>query len=350
MRGSERRGFVLVVVLWYLVAMALATALVVYWVRDRISDAQADRAGHLDRAAVISNRDTLLFIAATVPMTRAGQPLEPEPEADLLQRRLDDFGGFDSSPRGDELRLDGHTYAGLGSFAVAIQDEAGLLNLAAPTGPWLNVLFEDAGVPRARRAALFASLQDYIDADDLRRFNGAESSVYEREGRAAPEGRPLIAPGEIGRIHGWADLAPATLARLEEALTAVYVGPLNVNTAPSSLLKAILQDCRAVCVARLEAIGGRAFATAGDAELALAARLPGDRDINFRTSPSDQWRLTLQPAEGRPWRIHVRLTPMADRAAPWTVDAAYRVPRPADDDDPEPIPSPLFAPSAMAGR
>lgn len=348
MRTSER-GIVLVMVLWLLAAMAVVVGLVVLWSRERVADAQALRTALDARLEAVSTRDTLLVVAATVPMTRAGQPLVALNPSELAERRLDDFGGFDKSPRGGELRLDDSVYAGLGAVRVAVQDEAGLVGVGFPVNAPVLPLLEAAGVERERRGPLFAALQDFIDADALRRLAGAEAPAYERRGLPPPPGRPLAAPGELWRVLGWSDLPRASRERIADWSTVAYSGALNINTAPRTLLETIAIGCGRACRARLDQRAERPFMDARQFEVETGARLPGDRDVDFRTAPSELFRLTLWGASGSAWRIHVRLTPLADQAAPWSVDAAYRVPRPVSDDAPRTIQSPLFAPPPLAG-
>lgn len=349
MRTSER-GVVLVMVLWLLAAMAVAVGLIVLWSRERVADAQALRTALDGRLEAVSTRDTLLVIAATVPTTRAGQPTQALSPSDLAERRLDDFGGFDKFPRGGELRLDDTTYAGLGAIRVGVQDEAGLVGVGFPVNSPVVPLLQAAGVKRDRHNALLAALQDFIDPDGLRRLAGAETSEYERTGLPPPLGRPLAAPGELWRVMGWSELPAAARERIADWSTVGYSGALNLNTAPPALIDAIALGCGRACRARIEQRVDRPFDDARQFEIETGARLPGDRDVDFRTAPSELMRMTLWGASGSAWRIHVRLTPLADQAAPWSVDAAYRVPRPVSDDAPRTIQSPLFAPPPLAGR
>jgi hypothetical protein len=129
--------------------------------------------------------------------------------------------------------------------------------------------------------------------------------------------------------------------------TTLYAGALNLNAAPAPLLEALASGCARACIERLGRRGSAPFVNALQFERETGTRLPGDRDVEFRTAPSDVLRLTLTGRSGRAWRMHVRLTPLADREGPWTLEAAYRVPRPSTDDAPRPIPSPLFAPAPM---
>lgn len=346
----QQRGFILAVVLWLLAAIAVAVGLLLFWSRERVQEATQLRESVDARIAMISLRDTLFYVSATVPTTQAGLPLSPLPANELAARRLADFGGFDRSPRGGELRMDGAHYIAASGAHVALQDEAGLIPLSYPVNSPIPVLLRAAGVPRAEHSALWDALIDYTDADSLRRLNGAEAPAYEKAGLAPPPGRPLIAVRELWRVYGWAALDTQAKERIDAWSTTGYGGPLNLNTVPEPLLRSILPACSAICSQRIARRAELPFLSGRTFEIETATLLPGDRDTDYRTVPSDALRLTLWGATGSAWRIHVRLTPLADRAAPWTVDAAYRVPRPPNDDAPQPIQSPLFAPPDVAVR
>lgn len=348
-RGHER-GFILAMVLWMLVAIAVGVGFLMLWTRERVAEATRDRAEVDDRIALLSTRETLLYLAATVPVTQAGQPLSPIPEGELAARRLEDFGGFDRRPRGGELRLDGQPYRGLGGVTFAIQDESGLVPVAFPETSPVPRLLAAAGASARDVPSLVDRLVDYTDPDDLKRLNGAEARDYERAGRPPPPGRPVAHPRELSRVLGWEALPPAVMARAQDWSTSAYSGALNLNTAPLPLLAAFVEDCGTVCRDRLARRDTALFLSGRQFEEETAARLLGDRDTDFRNTPSEAWRLAFWGASGRAWRIHVRLTPLADQAAPWTVDAVYRAPRPDADDAPPTIPSPLFADAPLDRR
>lgn len=350
-RFDARRegGFVLVVVLWLLVALAIGTGVIVLWARERVVDAQGHSERVADRIAMLSTRDTLLYVAARVPMTQAGLPLAPIPQGELARRRLDEFGGFDKSPRGGELSLDDQPYSGFDGVTFRLQDEAGLVPIAQPVNAPLGAWLQAAGMARRTHPALVDALGDYADADDLRRLRGAEQRQYERAGLPPPPNRPLLSPGELRSVWGFHALDPAVLARLEDWATTFESTALNLNAAPVPVLLALLDRCDRRCLAAIEGRRVRPFLSGLDFEARSGARLPGDRDIDFRSAPSGSFRLSLQGRSGRVVRLHVRLTPLADRQAPWRVDAVDLVPRPVADEPPTPTQSPLFTASTLAG-
>ena len=346
MAPGREQGIVLVVVLWLMVAMAIGGALVVAWTRERVADAQRGRDASADLIDAVGTRDTLLFLASTIPTTRAGLPSVAATPAEIAARRLDEFGGLDRSPRGREIPLDGTPLQGLGAVRLQVQDESGLVGLALLEPRGAAALLEAAGagrLPPGRAEALADALLDYADADDLRRLSGAEQREYERADLPPSPGRPLLAPAELRAVHGWHALDVAVRDAAIDLATTAYSGAFNLNTAPQALVAAIADDCTERCRARLAARLESPFENGAHFEQDTGARLPGDRAVDFRVAPSDALRLTLSGRTGRAWRMHVRLTPLADRTGPWTVEAAYRMPRPPADDAPAPIRSPLFA-------
>lgn len=344
---SEQAGFVLVLVLWLLVAMAILAGAIVLWSQGRVEEATASRRDVDSKAAAIAARDTILYLAATVPMTIGGLPTEPIAAGELSERRLDEFGVMDKTPRGGEIRLDGTLYAASAGVDFAIQDESGLTPVAFADVASMEGWLASGGVSTARGRELAAAVQDFADTDGFRRLNGAEAREYTRAGRPVPPNRPLTTPRALPGVLGWERLSPMASARLEGYATTAYSGALNLNTAPPALLGKLAQRCGRTCVERILARNARPFFSTRQFEIETSASLPGDRDIDFRIAPSDTFRLTVFDREGSAWRIHVRLTPLADREAPWAVEAAYRIPRPETDDAPRPIPSPLFSAPAM---
>lgn len=343
-RDVPARGFVLVMTLWIIAGIAIAVALMTLWALDAVRDAGAERARTDAAIAMQGTRDVVLYLGATRPVTRAGLPVEPFADDEEALRMLDDFGAFDRTPRGGELRLDGRPYVGVGDTTFRLQDAAGLypLNGAGPADltTFLSLLDADADVEPAR---LLDALLDYIDADDLRRLNGAEAGEYERDDLSPPPNRRLLVPSEVFRVRGWDALSPEARVRLEALATTRYAGAINLNAVPAELLQVWLPGCDRACahiVARRET---DPFMFAREVELALGATLPGDPALMYRFTPSDTLHLTFAGPSGGAMAIHVRFTPLADQRGPWSILAAYPVPRPTEHVPPQPTGSDLFA-------
>lgn len=337
----SQRGFVLAVTLWVLAAIAVIVGAMTFWAVEEVRSAADDRQRTDDLIAMHSTRDTLLYIGATSDLTFAGMPTQPPGEAELAIARLDEMGAFKHDPRGGELRLDSTRYAGLGDIAFALQDEAGLFGVMVPNESLLGRLLQAEHADQDAIPRLQDALLDYIDPDDLRHLNGAEKREYERARLPPPPNRRLLLPGEIRRVLGWRAL-PGQGA-LPDLLTTFYSGAVNLNTMPAALLPVWLPGCPRTCELFAEMRKRKAFQSGAEVQTLLGIRLPGDDAVDYRFLASDVLRVTFWGKSGEAWRIHVRFTPLADQRGPWSILAAYPVPRPDEHASAQPTGSALFA-------
>ncbi|MDQ2702909.1 MAG: general secretion pathway protein GspK [Pseudomonadota bacterium] len=349
-RTLRQRGFVLAVTLWILAGIAVVVGLVTLWALDAVRKAASEREQTEDLLAIHGTRDTLLYLGATREQTLAGLPVEPMSDEEVSRRTLTDLGGFIVTPRGGELRLDGRSYLGLAGTRFAIQDEAGLYALVVPSPARLDHFLDVQGVDANDIPRLRDALLDYFDTDPLRRLNGAEAREYERAGRRPPPGRRLLLPVEAGAILGWEQLPQALRDRLPELTTTFESGAVNLNTAPEALLPTWIAGCPETCKALVARRDARPFGNSRELEQVLGVRLPGDSLVDYRYLGSDVLRLTLWGRSGAARRIHVRFTPVADQRGPWSILAAYPVPRPADHATTQATGSDLFADPPPGGR
>lgn len=336
-------GFVLAMTLWFLAGIAVVVGLVTLWGLERVRDATADREQVEDEVAMMSTRDTLIYLAATRATTLAGLPVDPLPDDERASRLLHEFGALDRSPRGGELRLDGQVYRGAGSVLFAAQDEAGLFSLLWPDALNLDRFLSAHGFGREQIPNLRDPLLDYIDGDDLRHLHGAESRDYERASMPPPPNRRLLLPHELARVMGWHELPAELRERMQELSTTFYAGALNLNTTPAEVLPGWLPGCPQSCDLFIQRRTAEPFTSKSAIQAVLGVAIPGDDGFDYRYGPSDTLRLTLWGRTGMAHRIHVKLTPLADQRAPWQVLAAYPVPRPRQHAAPEPTHSALFA-------
>lgn len=132
---------------------------------------------------------------------------------------------------------------GPGEFSYRLSDEEGRLNLNLAAQDRVERLLEALGVERALRDVIGDSLQDWKDANDAHRLNGAESDHYLRlpvpyRARNAP----LQDAAEMLQVRG---VTPALWAGTAEqpglaALVTVHGRNIvNVNTAPEPVLRAL---------------------------------------------------------------------------------------------------------------
>lgn len=342
-RPPRVAGFVLAVTLWILAGIAIVVGLVTIWSVDAVRDAAGDRRRVEDQLAMLGTRDVLLYLAATRDMTIAGLPTRPLADAEVATRRLEEFGAFRRDPIGGELRLDGQAYTGLDGSTFALQDEAGLFSLSWPQGIAIDRFLAAQGIAREQIPNLRDPLLDYIDLDALRQLHGAEAGEYKQQSLPPPPNRRLLLPLELGRIIGWRELPDTQREALTELSTTFYSGAFNLNTAPAALLPGWLSGCPQACEALVARREARPFSASPEIETLLGVRLSGDSMMDYRYAPSDTLRLTLWGQTGAAWRIHVRLTAMADKSAPWIILAAYPVQRPSLHASAQPTGSTLFA-------
>lgn len=298
---SRQQGFVLVLTLWVLAAIAIAAA----YFGERVQASLRLAAARQDLAeaqvALSNGRAELLYRMAITPVSLYGLGDRP-----------------------NVIKLDGRDYADAGTL-VQLQDAAGLINLNAFSDDFLARLLGRFGVADDRRAALVDALRDYADADDLRRLNGAESAQYQAIGRPdLPRNAALLSPMELRDVYGWGQ--EATLWRpggLREFVTTEGESRLNPNTAPAQVLEAlpgVTADIARLIIARREL--EPVWADWLDRTLGTRYNTMLSPITSF---PSSVTRVT-QRVPGLPWalRYNVELTPTG-AFAPWKITSFHRL-------------------------
>ena len=125
-----------------------------------------------------------------------------------------------------------------GVLRVSIQDESGKIDLNTASEGLLVGLFRSVGKTQESAVALADCVQDWRDADKLKRLHGAEEAEYVAAGKSyAPPNAPFETIDELQRVLG---MTPQVFRLLEPALT-VYSKQPGVNTAvaPRQALLAI---------------------------------------------------------------------------------------------------------------
>lgn len=325
------KGFVLAVTLWMLAGIAIAVGALTLWAISELADATSARERTEDALAMASTRDTLLYLLATRELTLAGLPVEALDDDERALRLVNEMSGMSVDPRGGELALDGEHYRGRAHSRFSIQDETGLFSVAWPGQAVLDAFLEDRGVPARDIPALRDALLDYIDYDDLRRLNGAEDREYARERRPTPPNRRLLLPHEVFAVLGWEALDRGDQPLSPDLLTTVYLGAVNLNTAPAGLLSYWLPGCPGTCDEFLRRRERDPWRSGPEVEAILGVQLRGDETASYRFVAGEYFRFTLWGRTGGAQRIHVRLTPLQGGAGPWSILATYPVPRPGDE-------------------
>lgn len=340
--NSERRaraGFALpatlavvgVVTLIFLVAI---TALVSLTAEARSA---RDRVRFLERA--LTAEATLAYMAAT-------EPIRPFGLAVGSSRLIEEFGAGSAPPavtsgqEPAEVRLDGRPYVMdvRGPLSVTLQDQAGLLNLAALDDASWGRLLAEGGVDPRTAQQLTARYRDYIDPDDLRQPDGAEAADYGAAG--GPANRHLLRPAEwLSVLGARAALSPRAWMEIRDDLAADPTSvAINVNTSTPRALRVLFGLTEAQAEAAVRARQDMTFYSLEDVAAATGAPLVTDLErvyaypsgrIRFiirdaRSAWTYRGRLTVDPSglEQPVWIDQTELTEAPRRARADTSDAA----------------------------
>lgn len=209
--ASAERGFVLLVVLSALGLLALVAASFAQIARTHVKAAAA--AGESARAEALADAGVQLAILDLVAAREAQAP----------NRRFP----LNAAPVACRIGAEGAT------LSIAVQDEAGKVDLNIGSEPLLRALIVGVGV-EAGEAAVDAIL-DFRDDDDDRRPAGAERAEYRAAGRSyGPKNAPFLAVEELASVLG---LAQVDVDRLRPFVT-IYSGQpaIDVAVAPQALI------------------------------------------------------------------------------------------------------------------
>lgn len=295
------QGFVLVATLWVLVAITVGAT----YFADQVDKARELAREARNAARVLtemeSTRAEILFRLGTSDLSPYGLGSDP----------------------GNAIRLDDRPYRGTGADIVRLQDARGLVNLNFVDRVFLSRLLGEFGVPVERRDSLMDMLQDYIDTDDFRRLNGADTREYLAAGLPPPPNDWINSPYELQSIFGWRDERRLwDDKRFLQAVSASRVFGFNPNTAPIEALASLPGSNRDLAAAIIALRRSSPILSPEHLEgMAAGAKLGG---VEIIVSPSASMRVTHQAA-GVPWMIQYGLTFMpASNVAPWRVDYHVR--------------------------
>jgi general secretion pathway protein K len=132
---------------------------------------------------------------------------------------------------------------GAGAFSYRISDEEGRLNLNGGVPDRMQRLLTAIGVDKIERDSIVDAIEDWRDANDTTRTNGAESDDYlklpvpyrARNGNFQDTDELLQVKGITPEMYFGHEDKPA----LADVLTARGRGTVNINTAPAPVLSAL---------------------------------------------------------------------------------------------------------------
>lgn len=233
---------------------------------------------------------------------------------------------------------------------LRIQDLGGLINLNTFERPVMERFLQSCGVLPDQVPYLIDALEDYTDADNLQRINGAERDTYILAGKPPPRNAPLLSVDEIWAVHGWEALQQTWATNgCGRALTVVggtgAMGPsLNLATAPPMVLRAAgLDDATVADISKARGDEQKVVDTTTAANAVIGAggmfgmsggMVRRDLHVTYEHTAIPwvieyTFRLNLN-SNGSPWSIthpviHARgYTPVipSANAAPWPLNSA----------------------------
>lgn len=301
--GRRHGGFVLVATLWILAAITIGAAYLAEQVdRARLQAAKSqDLAGGL--VALENTRSEILFRLAVSGLSIYGL-------------------GRDSA---SAMRLDDTPYSGTDDDLVRLQDNRGLLNLNFVERSILFNLLAQFGVGSDAQGPMLDALLDYIDTDDFRRLNGAESREYEAIGLPPPPNDFLFTPYQLQSVIGWQDRELLwTSPRFLQLVTTARVTGIDPNTAPREVLASLPGSNAEVADMLIQSRRAAPFVTLAQL-LAAAPSLRLD-EANTMLFPSGSVRVTQQSPRV-PWLVQFSITSTpTSPIGPWRVDYYARTP------------------------
>jgi general secretion pathway protein K len=247
---TGQRGFALIAVLLVLAFVAIIGAEFAYSMRLEASAARVYKetliATHLAEAGL---EQAIREIVADFAHVGVGDDKDADTDAEcpiVFYGRQNNFAPLKRLPH-KEVPLGG------GHFTYCISDEEARINLNQPTAPdRLRRLLENLGLERQERDVLVDSLQDWVDANEEHRLNGAESddTYLERPVPYRSKNRPLDSVAELIQVKGvTSKLLEGQEGRpgLTSLVTVRGSAQVNINTARREVLRALgLSDAEIV--------------------------------------------------------------------------------------------------------
>lgn len=234
---------------------------------------------------------------------------------------------------------DGRWYR-LGPRAFAsLQDERGLVSVNYPSSKALRQLLINEGVDLRELDRLIDILADYVDADQLRRLNGAEREEYAALGLPGPRNDFLRSVEELCQLPAWSE-RQELCARLAPLLSTRVSPLLNPNTSPAKVMAALLPGASAAQLQLFESLRKGAPFLDGTAATARTGLSLDVDDYVFHAS--DEYRLQIWvEGQARAREYNLRVLP-GGAQAPWQVISSKSVPMPNFADTSGPAFEPLY--------
>lgn len=234
--ASDQRGFALLAVTLVLALLGVAVTEFAFSMRLEAAMVRSYKetvlARHLAEAGIQQGIRELLSDAAVHGLDEDGQVVfyQVAPGGGATPKKLPEL------PRS-------HVRLGSGEFSYRITDEEARLNLNLGLPARLGNLLTALGVDKVQRDAISDSIEDWRDANDTRRLNGAESDDYlqlplsyrARNGNPQDVAELLQVKGVTPELYYGSGDQPG----LVDLVSVRGRGTVNLNTAPKLILQAV---------------------------------------------------------------------------------------------------------------
>lgn len=244
-------GFVMLAVIWVLLAMLAGVTLFSLWVHSSLEHAQQRQQQLNAQIAAQSLIDVALYMRLTSRPSAYGMSI-PSGQAKVSEEDflalfdMDDMGGLivnhDKMAQAQTFPLDNRVWR-FGDLNFIVQDTAGLLGFSDISHRYVARNLMKHGSFPFREQQLMDSYLDYVDEDSQRRMHGAEAFDYRVQQRAEPMNGALRTPLQLRDVMYWDDVLRSwSNGDLLYRLRVRGGSAVNINSASSEVLELILAD------------------------------------------------------------------------------------------------------------
>lgn len=247
--SKGQQGFVMLAVIWVLLAMLTGVALFSHWVHGSLQHAQQQQEQISAQIAAQSVMDTALFIRLTGQRSAYGTNVpgvqaKVSEEDFLAMFDMDDMGGLivnhDKMAQTQTFPFDNSPWR-YGGLNFVAQDSAGLLGFTHFSHGYVAKNLLRQSRTHLRGQQLLDSYMDYVDEDSQRRMSGAEAFDYRQASRAEPLNGALRTPLQLRDVMHWDRvLEPWSNGDLLYRMRIEGGAAVNINSAPAEVLEMIL--------------------------------------------------------------------------------------------------------------
>ena len=247
--AAPQQGFVMLAVIWVLLAMLVGVALFSHWVHGSLQHAQSRQEALNASVGAHTVMSTALYIRLTGQRSAYGiaVPGAHGAQQDLLALfEFDDLGALiidhTKASEAETFAFDQQVWR-YGVLNFVAQDTAGLIGLTEFSHQRVVRHLLRQGRTHVRPQQLIDTYLDYRDADSQRRFSGAEAFDYRLQQRAEPLNGALRNPLQLRDVMHWEQaLEPWSNGELLYRLRVEGGTSVNVNSASPEVLEWMLDD------------------------------------------------------------------------------------------------------------